>query len=251
MARDFAKQFYHSPEWHKVRKAVLMRDNYLCVRCGAPAEEVHHKTHLTPKNIGDNSITIGMDNLVSLCRDCHFEQHRIDFAEAVAKSNQRRVHKRIVNKDGTYFDDDGYIKKRMIHIVYGAPCAGKTTYVLNHKQEHDIVIDLDRIMGAITLDDKRYKDNPALPLAEAIRQMLYSLIEKRSETLDCKNVWVIAGLPIKKEREELAERLGADLIKIDISKQDAIKRSIELDRYGDKTYSRDIVEYYFYSHEGW
>lgn len=55
-----------------------MRDNYLCVKCGKPAEEVHHKIHLSPSNIGDTSITLNPSNLVSLCRDCHFEEHRGD-----------------------------------------------------------------------------------------------------------------------------------------------------------------------------
>ena len=88
MARDFAKPFYHSPEWQRIRQAVLMRDRYLCVRCGAPAEEVHHKTHLTPLNIGDPRITMNMDNLESLCKDCHFNEHRGEHGQG-RKSKER------------------------------------------------------------------------------------------------------------------------------------------------------------------
>lgn len=76
MARAFSAAFYNSPEWQKVRQVVLMRDRYLCVKCGKPAEEVHHKIHLTPNNIGDPRITMDPKNLMSLCRDCHFEEHR-------------------------------------------------------------------------------------------------------------------------------------------------------------------------------
>ena len=76
MARDFAKPFYDSKEWKATREYVLMRDKYLCQVCGAPAEEVHHKEHLSPENIGDPRVTMSPDNLVSLCRACHFEQHR-------------------------------------------------------------------------------------------------------------------------------------------------------------------------------
>ena len=53
-----------------------MRDKYLCVKCGRPAEEVHHIEHLSPKNIDDPSVTLNMSNLMSLCRACHFEEHR-------------------------------------------------------------------------------------------------------------------------------------------------------------------------------
>ena len=76
MARDFAKSFYNSKEWINTREFILKRDNYLCRDCGRPASEVHHIEHLTPQNIGDVTITMNPDNLVSLCRDCHFERHR-------------------------------------------------------------------------------------------------------------------------------------------------------------------------------
>lgn len=76
MARQFARTFYKSAEWEQVRAYVLMRDNYLCVRCGAPAEEVHHIIHLAPSNIDDPNITLNSDNLQSLCRACHFNEHR-------------------------------------------------------------------------------------------------------------------------------------------------------------------------------
>ena len=57
-----------------------MRDKYLCQHCGAPATEVHHKKHLSPENIWDVSISLNPDNLVSLCKDCHFEEHRGEHA---------------------------------------------------------------------------------------------------------------------------------------------------------------------------
>ena len=75
MARDFAKSFYNSKEWINTRDYVLRRDKYLC-RCGRPATEVHHIIHLSPQNIGDVTITMNPDNLISLCRDCHFEEHK-------------------------------------------------------------------------------------------------------------------------------------------------------------------------------
>lgn len=78
MARAFAKAFYNSREWKNCRENILRRDNYLCVKCGKPAEEVHHIIHLSPKNISDINITLNPDNLISLCRDCHFNEHKQD-----------------------------------------------------------------------------------------------------------------------------------------------------------------------------
>ena len=79
----------------------MMRDNYLCVKCGVPAEEVHHKEHLTPENIGDVSVTLNPDNLISLCRDCHFEEHRGEHAKGRMNNE----------KDEYEFDEDGYLVK--------------------------------------------------------------------------------------------------------------------------------------------
>lgn len=75
MAREFSKSFYNSKEWEFTREYILKRDKYLC-KCGRPATEVHHIIHLSPQNIGDTSITMNPDNLVSLCRECHFNEHK-------------------------------------------------------------------------------------------------------------------------------------------------------------------------------
>lgn len=73
--RDFAKEFYQSKAWKKTRHFVFERDFGLCCRCGKPGDIVHHKIHLTPANIDDPSISLNVDNLETLCRDCHAAEH--------------------------------------------------------------------------------------------------------------------------------------------------------------------------------
>ena len=78
--KDFAKTFYKSKAWQRVRESVMQRDGRLCVDCMKqglyrPAEEVHHITELTPENINDPEISLNMDNLVSLCKECHQKRH--------------------------------------------------------------------------------------------------------------------------------------------------------------------------------
>lgn len=78
--KEWAKSFYKSQRWQQVRQAAISRDAYLCVDCLTrgvitPAEEVHHITELTPDNITDPNITLNLDNLVSLCRECHKARH--------------------------------------------------------------------------------------------------------------------------------------------------------------------------------
>ncbi len=78
--KDFAKSFYKSIQWQKVREYCMTRDARLCVDClkngqYTPAEEVHHITELTPDNINDPNISLNPDNLVCLCRECHKKRH--------------------------------------------------------------------------------------------------------------------------------------------------------------------------------
>ena len=69
------RSFYRSTQWRDARAYVLMRDRYLCRRCGAPATDVHHVVRLTPDNIDDPKITLNPDNLESLCDTCHKVEH--------------------------------------------------------------------------------------------------------------------------------------------------------------------------------
>lgn len=103
MAREFSKAFYNSKEWELVRNSVLMRDRFLCTHCGRPATEVHHIKHLSPDNIWDTSITLNMDNLTSLCRDCHFEEHRGEHGRG-RQANE--------SAEGYEFDANGFLVKK-------------------------------------------------------------------------------------------------------------------------------------------
>lgn len=80
MAREFAKDFYNSRAWKDCRRAYASKVGGLCERCLAKGiykagTVVHHKTHLTPDNIGDESITLCFDNLQLLCAECHAAAH--------------------------------------------------------------------------------------------------------------------------------------------------------------------------------
>ena len=105
MARPFAKAFYDSREWAATRAYILKRDMYTCQRCGRPAQEVHHKEHLNERNIFDVNITMNPDNLVALCRDCHFKQHEEDKANGIRKNRKSDAG------EGFHFDENGMLVK--------------------------------------------------------------------------------------------------------------------------------------------
>jgi 5-methylcytosine-specific restriction endonuclease McrA len=76
MSKQFSRKFYASKIWRQQRLFALSRDQYSCRDCGGRAEEVHHQISLDSRNISDYSIALGLDNLVSLCFDCHQKRHK-------------------------------------------------------------------------------------------------------------------------------------------------------------------------------
>jgi len=78
--------FYNTTEWKLVRENYRKKVGGLCENCLKkgiynPCEAVHHKIHVSVKNMYNPEITLNEGNLVALCRECHGEQHR--------KSNDR------------------------------------------------------------------------------------------------------------------------------------------------------------------
>ena len=72
---DYAKKFYRSKNWRKLRDLYMANQNYICERCGNLAHIVHHTVYITPQNINDPAVTLQWDNLEALCIDCHNSEH--------------------------------------------------------------------------------------------------------------------------------------------------------------------------------
>ena len=88
--KRYNQGFYKSSAWIKCRNGFMKSKNYICERCGKPAYIVHHKKHITPKNINDPNITLNWDNLQALCLECH-----------------NFVHRTSATADGVSFDENG------------------------------------------------------------------------------------------------------------------------------------------------
>lgn len=70
--------FYNTTAWKKIRKQVLLRDDYLCQHCLAKGIVndkdliVHHKIELKR----DWSKRLDMENLEAVCVSCHNKIHK-------------------------------------------------------------------------------------------------------------------------------------------------------------------------------
>ncbi len=78
--KQYAEQFYKSQAWKDCRTAFAASKRGLCERCLSKGqykagEIVHHKTPITPGNIGDPNITLNWENLMLVCYACHAELH--------------------------------------------------------------------------------------------------------------------------------------------------------------------------------
>ena len=73
--KEFAKGFYQSAAWMKLRKAYFVSRLGICERCGRAGLIVHHKIYLNATNIHDTSISLDWNNLELLCLACHNAEH--------------------------------------------------------------------------------------------------------------------------------------------------------------------------------
>lgn len=199
MPQPWAKKFYNSKEWRALRERLIVEAHFLCAECGEnylkdSAQLVgHHITELTPANIQDVNIALNPANIKIICRRCHDKQHR-----RFECANER---------------------KRNVYIVYGSPCSGKNSYVNQVAQFGDLIVDLDAIYQAISGCQCHYHPNNLKRNAFDVRDCLIEQIRIRKG--NWRDAYIIGGYPRKLQREQLAAKLGAELIYIETTRERA------------------------------
>ena len=245
--KPFAKAFYKSDAWQSCRSAYISSrraiDGGMCERCGeALGEELHHTTFLTPQNIHDANVTLNSEKLQWLCKDCHFKAHR----EAIMRGFQKRKNEPILT-NGVYFGSDGQPHPQRVVIVWGPPASGKTSYIREHMDPTDLVVDLDLIRQAITMGGRDTVSNNLLPVALSVREHLFQRIADGE--VDCRTVWIAATLPGRAEREVLAQRLHAETVFVSRPYEECLELALVDPERKDKLLQREIIERWFEQYE--
>ena len=193
------EQFYKSKQWEAFRKVIIEQrtdqNGYVhCCECGKPIINkydliIHHKQELSEANVNDAMISLNPDNVECICFRCHNKVHERFGYHKEGQSNYKPVPKRV-------------------YIVYGSPCAGKSTFVNEVATEDDLIVDLDSIWQMISVNP-RYTKPTALkvPVFE-IRDKLYDIIKYRSGKWH--NAYIITGGAMKGDRDRLKQRVSAD-----------------------------------------
>ena len=196
--------FYRSDAWESFRKQLQLErvnenGDVICEHCGKPIIHAydciaHHKTALTEMNVNDFTISLNPENIMLVHHRCH-----------------NQIHSRF----GSY--------TRHIYIVYGSPCSGKSTYVKESALKEDLIVDIDKIYQAISVNEAHDKSNRLTSNVFQIRDMLLDAIRTRNGRWI--NAWIVGGYPLKMDRERLASTLGAELVFIEANKELCLARA--------------------------
>jgi predicted kinase len=191
-------RFYTSSQWRKFRKYIIDKNGGICNRCATiftdtSKLEVHHISYLREEDYKNPTKTLSEDNVEVVCHQCHNEEH------------------------------GRFVKDQEVILVFGPPLSGKTSFVRSIKNNNDIVVDLDKLQEAITLNDPYRKADAIKYNLFELRNTLYDNIAKRYGKW--KRAFIVATLAASYERDTLINRLNVDeVIMMETSKEECIAR---------------------------
>ena len=196
--------FYRSKEWEKFRNIVI---NERRDKNGDIIDEItkkpiinkydiilHHKIELTELNVNDFNISLNPANVMVIS----FKTHNM-------------LHKRF----------EGF--KQEVYLVYGSPCAGKSTWVNTVAEKDDFIVDIDRIWESICNSDKYNKPQKLKSIAFGIMDL--QLDQVKTRTGKWHNAFVIGTYPLRSDRDRLCDSLRAKPIYIESTERECLTRA--------------------------
>lgn len=204
MPLDPIHAFYCRKDYLDLAQACKIKSGGVCAKCGGVFDiselRPHHKVELTLDNIDDVNITLNPDNIEVLCHDCH-----------------NAAHKRFGYAVGT----------RHVYLVYGSPCAGKTTYVNSVATRNDLIVDLDKIHRAICICGLYDKPDATKRVAFNVRDYLLDEVRTATPRRKWQDAYIIGTYPDRIDRDMFVQDYGAELVHIDTSKEECVKRAYQ------------------------
>lgn len=204
MPLDPIHAFYCRKDYLDLAQACKIKSGGVCAKCGGVFDiselRLHHKVELTLDNIDDVNVTLNPDNIEVLCHDCHNAAHK-RFSYAVGA--------------------------KRVYLVYGSPCAGKTTYVNSVATRNDLIVDLDKIHRAICICGLYDKPDATKRVAFNVRDYLLDEVRTATPRRKWQDAYIIGTYPDRIDRDMFVQDYGAELVHIDTSKEECIKRAYQ------------------------
>ena len=139
--------------------------------------------------------------------------------------------------------------EKQVYIIYGSPLSGKTTYVKEHAQKGDLIIDIDNIWECLS-GCKRYEKPRELDgvVIHTYNELIKNVKERKGAW---KNAYVIFSEPFKRYIEKKAKELDATIIHIDTDKETCMERLRKKSDGRDiSTWERYINDYFRFADKG-
>lgn len=132
--------------------------------------------------------------------------------------------------------------KPKVFVVHGAPASGKTSYVMQHKGDNDVVFDFDKVMSALSGLPPHQKNENLISYCTDIRSLI---IKRALRSPKVDRTWIIATNVGGEMKGQLSD-IPVEYIHIDTPKEECLKR-IEEDpeRQPVAKELREAVERYF------
>ena len=186
--------FYRSKEWESLRRQITLErinaeGDLLCEHCKKPIIHAydaicHHVQELDEGNVHDATIALNPSNIQVVCHRCHNKHHeRWGYASRVKR----------------------------VCIVWGSPCAGKRSSVLESAGPNDLIVDIDSIYDALSTGEYR---GSITGNVMAVYRTLIDQVKTRNGRW--RTAWILRTLPLNIDRESLGRELGGpEMIHID------------------------------------
>lgn len=219
------KRFYKSRAWRTLADNVKMEreddQGFLkCEHCGRNILKrhqaiAHHTIELTEDNVDDANVSMDKNLIEIICHQCH-----------------NVLHDRFNNN----------VNKEVV-IVHGPPFSGKLSYVLQNKGDNDIVVEIDKLYQAITMNNLHEKNFGVSDIVFAVRDVLYDNIKHRRGRWS--TAYVVGTFPTKSSRQRIQREVGStDVVHITASKDNCIA-NIAAGQYDNEVELISYVEKYF------
>lgn len=212
--------FYKSKEWEQLIRILRLErvdaaGQTICGYCGKPITRKydcigHHIEELTEQNVGDPEIALNPENVMLVHFGCH-----------------NKIHRRF---EGFY---------QQVFLVYGPPCAGKTTWVQSVANDDDLIVDIDRIWECLCTSDRYHKPNRIKSNVFGVRDILLDQVKIRKGMW--RNAYILGTYPLRTDRDRICSLLRAREVFIFENKETCLSRC-QTEEW--KTYVEDWFEDY-------